>query len=189
MYDKHSKYADYPCVQMFSSVQPARSWLQRLEGWWQGRLISNTDAVCIRGLPDDTFATPPEALHHDSVLSRKAVKNFFDTPHERYFSEFRVSVQHLPLTEVFIEGWRRRLAEMTHQGMADEVVNYWQEQASLLNARNVRETGIFVDVCGCNHVDDETGKWIKGTVFTTVAPSIDISLPPAFRSSAEEVPD
>ena len=189
MYDKHSKYAKYPCGQMFSSVQPARSWLQQLQGWWQGRLISSAGAVCIRGLPDDAFANPPEALDHESVLSRKAVKNFFDTPHERHFSELYVSVQQLPLAEVFIEGWRGRLAEMTHPGMADEVVNYWQEQTSPLNAHNLKETGIFVDVCGCNRVEDETGKWIKGTIFTAVSPSIDISFPRAFRSSAEEVPD
>ena len=189
MYYEHAKYANCSCGQMFSSVQPARSWLQRLEGWWQGRLISNAGAVCIRGLPDDTFANPPETLDYESVLSRKAVKNFFDTPHERHFSEFEVSTQPLPLTEVFIEGWRRRLAEMTHPGMADEVVNYWQEQTTPLNARNLKETGIIVDVCGCNHVDDETGKWIKSTVFTVVKPSIEVPLPRAFRSSAEEVPD
>ena len=150
--------------------------------WWQGRLISSADAVCIRVLPDDAFTNPPEALDHTSVLSRKAVKNFFGTPHDRHFSEFFVSVQQLPLTEVFIEGWRKSLAEMTHPGMADEVVNYWQEQTSPLNARNLKETGIFIDVCGCNHVDDVTGKWIKGTVFIAVHPSIDVLLPQAFRS-------
>lgn len=189
MHFRHCEYGNYRFGQMFSSVQPPRSWLQRLEGWWQGRLISSADAVCIRGLPDEAFANPPETLDHESVLSRKAVKNFFDTLHDRHFSEFHVSVQDLPLTEVFIEGWRGRLAETTHPGMADEVVNYWQEQTSPMNASNLKQTGIFVDVCGCNHVDDETGKWIKGTVFTAVHPSIDISLPRAFRSSAEEVPD
>lgn len=183
---KHTTYADCSCGQMFSSVQPARSWLQRLEGWWQGRLISNADAVCIKGLPDDASANPSEAQDHDSILSRKAVKNFFGTPHERHFSEFHVSVQQLPLTEIFIEGWRGRLAEMTHPGLADEVVNYLQEQTSPPNARNLKEMRVIVDVCGCNHVDDETGKWIKGTVFAVVQPSLYVPLP---RSLAGDVPD
>ena len=129
-------------------------------------------------------------MDNETAKCQRAVTNLFDVLHYRDSMETSSTSRiPLPLSEELLDILRHILVKESNPRFANEVIKYWQEEAHKLLARDVKRAALFYDVCGCKHLDSETQKYIKCTVFTVFSESQEKAVPGLDQSLADETPD
>lgn len=141
--------------------------------------------------PTDTFsANHANTTHSETAKCQQAVTNLFNRPHcHNCFDATSLGRLNLPLKNSFLDGWWNIIARECHPDLAEEVVKYWQAEATELLNSNVMEADLFYGLGRCNFLDPETQKYIKCTVFTSVSESGSGKLQRLNHPPADETPD
>lgn len=141
--------------------------------------------------PADAFSTNhSNTTKNETAKCQKAVTNLFTHPHcHNCVDTTLLGKLNLPLKNSFLDGWRNIIASECHPDLAEEVIKYWQAEATELLNSNVMEVDLFYDLSRCNFLDSETQKYIKYTVFTSVTKSVQGKLQRPDHPPADETPD
>ena len=141
--------------------------------------------------PADAFSVNhSNTTNNETAKCQKAVTKLFTHPHCHNCLEITsLGRLNLPLKDSFLDGWWNLIASECHPDLAEEVIRYWQAEATELLNSNVKEADIFYSLGRCNFLDPETQKYIKCTVFTSVSESDLGELQRLDHPPADETPD
>lgn len=138
----------------------------------------------------DAFsANHSNTTNNETAKCQKAITKLFSHPHWHGVDNTSLGGLNLPLKNSFLDGWRNLIASECHPDLAEEVIKYWQAEATKLLNSNVMEVDIFYCLGRCNFLDPETQKYIKFTVFTSVSESDLGRLQRLDHPPADETPD
>ena len=139
----------------------------------------------------DAFAANhSNTTNNETAKCQKAVTRLFSHPHRHDCVDITsLGRLDLPFKNSFLDDWWNIIASECHPDLAEEVIKYWQAEATKLLNSNVMEADIFYSLGGCNFLDPETKKYIKCTVFTSVSESGSGKMQRLEHPSADETPD